>query len=425
MTLLAVPGAAHQGRTRTPASGSDLEPSRHSRCDAVAVTTAGPLERAPHRRLARAADGRALGGVAAGVAEHLGLSSVVVRAAFVLLALTGGAGVAMYAALWVLVPQVEGGAREVGRPQLVALGAFGLGSLLLLATTGLVSPRVLPLLAAGAGVALLWRQADQAQRTRWRASASGRRGGLLAVALGAGLLVLGLTGFLASIGELGRAREGLLSTVVVVAGLAVLTGPWWLQVSNDLRAERRERIRSQERAEVAAHVHDSVLQTLALIRRAADDPREVVRLARTQERELRRWLYTPVVPEQVAFAGALEQAAAEVEEAHGTTVEVVVVGDCPTTPTLLALIAAAREAMVNAARHSGAPTVSLYAEVGDDRVEVFVRDRGCGFAPDGVPADRFGLAQSVVGRMERHGGRAVLRSAVGEGTEVRLAVSRA
>lgn len=389
------------------------------------MTTAGPVERAPHRRLVRAADGRALGGVAAGVAEHLGLSPVVVRAAFVLLALTGGAGVAMYAALWVLVPQAEGAGREDGRPQLVALGAFGLGSLLLLATTGLVSPRVLPLLAAGAGVALLWRQADQAQRTRWRASASGRRGGLLALALGAGLLVLGLTGFLASIGELGRAREGLLSTVVVVAGLAVLTGPWWLQVSNDLRAERRERIRSQERAEVAAHVHDSVLQTLALIRKAADDPREVVRLARTQERELRGWLYTPTAPEQVAFAGALEQAAAEVEETHGTTVEVVVVGDCPTTPTLLALVAAAREAMVNAARHSGAPTVSLYAEVGDDRVEVFVRDRGCGFDPDGVPADRFGLSQSVVGRMERHGGHAVLRSAVGEGTEVRLEVSRA
>jgi len=388
------------------------------------VTTAVPVERAPHRRLVRAADGRALGGVAAGIADHLGLSPVLVRCAFVLLSLAGGAGIAMYGALWALVPQAAGGARPEGRAQIVALGAVGLGALLLLAAAGLLSPRVLPLMAATAGVALLWHQADQAQRSRWRASASGRRGGLLSVAVGLGLLVLGLTGFLASIGELGRAREGLLSTAVVVAGLAVLTGPWWLRTAHDLRAERRERIRSQERAEVAAHVHDSVLQTLALIRKAAEDPREVVRLARTQERELRGWLYTPTTPEQAAFAGALEQVAAEVEEAHGTTVEVVVVGDCPTSPTLLAVVAAAREALVNAAKHSGAATVSLYAEVTDDRVEVFVRDRGRGFDPAGVPADRFGLTQSVVGRMERHGGRAIVRSSAGQGTEIRLEVGR-
>ena len=152
---------------------------------------------------------------------------------------------------------------------------------------------------------------------------------------------------------------------------------------------------------------------------------EVSRLARTQERELRGWLYTPAPAQELAFAGALEQVAAEVEEAHGVTVDTVVVGDCPTTPSLHAAVAATREALSNAARHSGATTVSLYAEVAADRVEVFVRDRGCGFAPDGVPADRFGLSQSVVGRMERHGGRAVVRSAVGEGTEVRLEVSRA
>ena len=388
------------------------------------TTAAGLVERAPHRRLLRAADGRALGGVAAGLAQHLGLSPVVVRVAFVVLTLTGGAGIAMYAALWALVPQAAGSVREQGRPQQVALVALGLGGLLLLATIGLLSLRVLPLLAAAAGVALVWHQADQAQRTRWRTSASGRRGGLLVLAVGAGLLVLGLTGFLASIGELGRAREGLLSTAVVVAGLAVLTGPWWLRTANDLRVERRERIRSQERAEVAAHVHDSVLQTLALIRRAADDPREVVRLARTQERELRGWLYAPAAPEQMVFAGALEHAAADVEEAHGVTVEAVVVGDCPTTPTLLALVAATREAMVNAAKHSGQQAISLYAEVGDERVEVFVRDRGRGFDPTAVPADRFGLAQSVVGRMERHGGRALVRSAPGEGTEVRLEVGR-
>jgi signal transduction histidine kinase len=204
----------------------------------------------------------------------------------------------------------------------------------------------------------------------------------------------------------------------------VLTAPFWLRMTADLSAERRERIRSQERAEVAAHVHDSVLQTLALIQKAADDPREVTRLARGQERELRGWLYRPAGDAQVAFAASLEQAAAEVEEAHRTPVDVVVVGDCAAEPKLGALVAAAREAMVNAAKHSGAVQVSVFAEVESDRVTVFVRDRGVGFEPAAVAPDRYGLAESVVGRMERNGGIAVVRSVPGEGTEVRLEVPR-
>jgi signal transduction histidine kinase len=236
---------------------------------------------------------------------------------------------------------------------------------------------------------------------------------------------VGLAGFLASRGQLGAARDGLASTLVVVIGLAVLTAPFWLRMTADLRAERRERIRSQERAEVAAHVHDSVLQTLALIQKAAEDPREVTRLARGQERELRGWLYRPAgVGTDVQLAAALEQAAAEVEEAHRTPVEVVVVGDCPADPGVGALVAAAREAMVNAAKHSGAALVQVYAEVEPGRVAVFVRDRGAGFNPSLVPADRYGLAQSVIGRMERNGGSAEVRSAPGEGTEVRLEVPR-
>ena len=384
--------------------------------------------RAPARRLERATSGRALGGVAAGVAEHLGLSPLVVRLAFVLLALSGGAGVAMYGALWVLVPQAAGPAAEgrrgasTERVQLLALGALGLGGLLLLRAWGLASPALVPLMVVGGGVALVWRQADDAQRAR-RRTVGGR--GPLVVAVGAALVVAGLIGFLATRGELQQAREGLVSTVAVVVGLVVLSGPWWLRMAADLREERRERIRVEERAEVAAHVHDSVLQTLALIRKAADDPREVSRLARTQERELRSWLYARA-PEAaqagLALAGALEQAAAEVEEAHGIAVEVVTVGDCPASPPLTALVAAAREALVNAAKHAQVETVQVYAEVGDERVEVFVRDRGVGFDAAAVPDDRYGLAQSVVGRMERHGGRAVVRSTPGAGTEVRLEV---
>ena len=390
----------------------------------MSTATAAPEDvRPPVRRLVRATSGRALGGVAAGTAEHLGLSVLVVRLAFLLLALYGGAGIAMYAALWVLVPQGEVVAERGTdlRVQLLALAALGGGGLLLLQATGLTSPALLPLLLVGGGVALVDRQADAAQRARWRTA--GTRGPLL-VASGAVLVIAGLVGFLATRGELQAAREGLLSTSVAVLGLAVLTAPWWYRMAADLRAEQRERIRAQERAEVAAHVHDSVLQTLALIRKAADDPREVSRLARTQERELRGWLYAPSGSAEGSVATALQEAAAEVELAHGVEVEVVCVGDCPSTPALQALVAAAREALVNAAKHSGAPAASLYAEVGPERVEVYVRDRGCGFDAATVADDRYGLAQSVVGRMERHGGRAVVRSAPGQGTEVRLEVER-
>ena len=332
-------------------------------------------------------------------------------------------GVALYAALWLLAPMsdVRGPRRLDDRVQLLALSALGLGGLLWLQGVGLASPALLPLVVVGGGVALVWRQADEAQRQRWR-TARGR--GPLVVLVGAALVAAGVIGFLASRGELQQAREGLLSTIVVLLGVALLTGPWWLRMAADLRDERRERIRSQERAEVAAHVHDSVLQTLALIRKASEDPREVSRLARTQERELRGWLYARQPVEVSTVAGGLEAVAAEVEEAHGIAVEVVVVGDCDASPPLQALVAAAREALVNAAKHAGVDTVSLYAEVTPGCVEVFVKDRGCGFDADAVPDDRFGLAQSVVGRMERHGGKAVVRSSPGAGTEVRLEVSR-
>lgn len=391
-----------------------------------------------HRKVVRAAQGRYVGGVAAGIADHLGLAPRVVRLVFVALTLVHGMGLAMYGAFWLLMPQhspaaspddptVAGPeeARDHDRVRVLAAAAIAVGGLVLLEQYGLASPVVLPLLVVAAGLAVVWQQSDAAQRARWR-SPGNLRVRLLALVGGGLLLLTGLAGFLASIGQLGQAREGLVSTVVVVAGLAVLTAPWWVRTTTDLRAERQERIRSQGRAEVAAHVHDSVLQTLALIRKAADDPREVNRLARVQERELRGWLYAPSPPASLDLfvAAALEKAAAEVEEAHGVTVDTVVVGDCPLGPSLTALVAATREALVNAARHSGAPSVSLYAEVEPDRVEVFVRDRGTGFDPAAVPPDRFGLSQSITGRMERHEGTASVRSAPETGTEVRLEVRR-
>jgi signal transduction histidine kinase len=199
-----------------------------------------------------------------------------------------------------------------------------------------------------------------------------------------------------------------------------------VRMARDLTAERSARIREQERAEVAAHVHDSVLHTLTLIQRHVDDPREVARLARSQERELRGWLYRPADGSAGAtqLGATLEAAAAEVEDAHGVAIEVVVVGDCPLDDRLVAVRDAAREAMVNAAKYAKGAPVSMYAEVEPDQVTVFVRDRGPGFDPDTVPADRLGLRQSVVGRMARHGGRAIVTSEPGEGTEVQLEMPR-
>jgi signal transduction histidine kinase len=187
-----------------------------------------------------------------------------------------------------------------------------------------------------------------------------------------------------------------------------------------LQDERAERVRTQERADVAAHLHDSVLQTLALIQRQASDPKAVATLARTQERELRRWLFAADDDDPTTLKAALRSAAGDVEATHTIPVELVVVGDVALDEHTTALVKSTREAMVNAAKHSGASRIDVYAEVASDQVEIFVRDRGRGFDPAGIPTDRMGVRGSVVDRMERHGGSAVIGSEPGNGTEVRL-----
>jgi len=176
---------------------------------------------------------------------------------------------------------------------------------------------------------------------------------------------------------------------------------------------------------MAAHLHDSVLQTLALIQKRAEDPREVAGLARRQERELRHWLLGGPEPTgQETMAGALERAAAEVEELHRVPIEVVTVGDGPLDGRLEAIVAAAREAMTNAAKFAGSERVDLYAEVQPDRVGVFVRDRGVGFDLQAIPPDRRGVRDSIIGRMERHRGSAAVHSTPGQGTEIELEMAR-
>jgi signal transduction histidine kinase len=276
---------------------------------------------------------------------------------------------------------------------------------------------VVPLLLAGAGVAVIWRQFD-ADATLARGHA---RWGL---AGGAVLGVAGVALLLATTGQLANARNGFTATVVILVGIALATAPLWRRMLDQRAAERAAVIRSEERAAVAAHLHDSVLQTLALIQRHAEDPTVVGRLARSQERELRAWLYEPTVATGGTWAGLVARLVAEVEADHAVTVEQVVVGDLPVDEAVAALGQAAKEAVVNAAKHSGAAGVALYSEVTPGSVTVFVRDRGTGFDPAGVPADRRGLRDSVVGRLTRLGGTANVRSAPGEGTEVELCLPR-
>jgi signal transduction histidine kinase len=390
---------------------------------------AGPVA-AP--RMYRSSDGRVLAGVARGLADHLGVDVLLVRLAFILLAAAGGAGVVMYGLFWVFAPQNPFEAdqprdRERDLTMLLALGSLTIGGLLLLHALGLgFGPGLaVPLAVVGIGVAILWRQADDDARQRWRAATGAHRlTGAARVGVGAALVIVGAGAILVGPARMGGTTGGLVAALVVVAGLALVSSPWWLQMARELSAERNARIREQERAEVAAHVHDSVLHTLTLIQRHVDDPREVTRLARSQERELRGWLYRGRADPDQDLAAALERAAAEVEDAHGIAIEVVVVGDCPMDEHLAALRDAAREALVNAAKYAGGAPVSLYAEVEPDQVTAFVRDRGPGFDPDDVPEDRLGLRQSVRGRMSRNGGTAVVRSAPGDGTEVQLEMPR-
>ena len=402
-----------------------------------------------------------VGGVASGLALHLGIEVWVVRVAFVMLAVTGGAGVAMYAAFWALVPLAPAGepfpdaapapasagvSRESGRAAradarvvreeqsdrlgpLLALGAVALGGLLVAQQLGLgpSAPIAVPLVVVGLGVAVLWRVADDTARERLLRTAGATGGGRawVRIVIGVVFVLVGAAAVLGARGGVQAAVDGLAGALVVVGGVALVAGPWVARTARDLRDERRERIRSQERAELAAHVHDSVVQTLTLIQRNADDPREVTRLARAEERALRQWLYRPGTQQPGSLQAALEAAAADVEDVHGGAVEVVVVGDTTVDDRLGALVQASREAMVNAAKYAAdAGPVSVYAEVDDEQVQVFVRDRGPGFDLDAVPEDRLGVRQSIIGRMQRHGGKAEVVTAPGEGAEVRLSMPR-
>lgn len=427
--------------------------------DQVMSVTARPTETEEPavRKLYRSADGRMLGGVARGLAGHLGLPVVWVRLLFLALFMADGLGALLYAVFWIVVPLGVGGRaaeprsvfettpdgrrrlRKPDKGQLFALVALLVGAAVFVGnvdTNGTANRYVWPTLLIGAGVVLVWRQADNARRARWATLATdSRRRRLVQLAralAGVALVGMGLTVFMVVRGSAAQLGNVLTAAIAVIAGVALLAGPWLVRMTQDLSEERTMRIRAQERAEVAAHVHDSVLHTLTLIQRNADDPGEVRRLARAQERELRNWLYRPEGTgkdedeEPDTLAEAVKRTAAEVEDKHGVPLEVVVVGDCPLDEKLAAQMQAAREAMVNAAKYGGAGgAVQVYAEVEGRAVFVSVRDRGPGFDLDAVPGDRMGVRESIIGRMQRNGGTARLRTVPGGGTEVELEMERA
>jgi signal transduction histidine kinase len=393
--------------------------------------------------LVRSRDDRVVAGVCAGVARWLGVEPLVVRLAAAVLTLANGIGMLVYLAAWIVLPEERTG--EDGTPAdgaaprrsvelAVAVGCITLGVLLLIRWTIPFFPDhiVWPAAVAATGFAVVWTRVDEIDRDRWRevgARLPGnpvealRGGGAVwaRVLLGGVLLLLGLGLFFGTndaFQTLGQAGIAVLATAV---GGGVLLGPWIVRLWNQSRSEARERMRAEARADMAAHLHDSVLQTLALIQRHAEEPEQSRSLARRQERALRAWLYDERPPDGAAgtLVSGLDRMTDEVEADHrGVAVDVVTVGDRPVDVHLDALLGAVREAVVNAAKHSGASEVSVYVEVEGDRVEAFVRDRGRGFDPAATAGDRRGIADSIVGRMRRHGGRAQVHSTPGEGTEV-------
>ncbi|MEV7972527.1 PspC domain-containing protein [Cellulomonas sp. NPDC089187] len=407
--------------------------------------------RPPLRRPER---GRVLGGVAAGLAVHLGVSVRMVRLLFVVLTPVAFFGPLLYVFWWVTVPLGDAEQMTDTRPawqtrlapvlsparveQLRRLpwGQIAVGAALVVSAAALLLNRsgssigsgwLVPVLLLAAGAALAWSQLDAVQKER----KGGARNRVSVLRLVGGLVIAGV-GVLLLVGketEPAVLVQSTVAAVAVLAGVALVLAPWWLRLVRALGDERLARARESERADIAAHLHDSVLQTLALIRARADDATEVARLARAQERELRAWLYDDRPEPGTSVVAVLREIVAEIEDTRvgpsgeAVTIDVVVVGDCEPDQNTDALLQATREALLNAVRH-GRPPVSCYLEAGPTEVEAFVRDRGTGFDLDAVPSDRFGVRESILGRVRRRGGTASVVCKDGGGTEVRLQVPR-
>ena len=374
-------------------------------------TAAGPLGRLPSLpSVERTEHDRVVAGVCSGIALALGVDATVVRLVSAILALAGGSGIVLYLGAW-LLPPPPGKAERRAVAKGAGIGLLLIAGLFAMRGLGLEDSLLISAALIAAGIVLV--------------SPRGRAGrGRVSLALGGVLVVVGTVIYVNETGGPFGGDAGPLAPGAVAIALAAVVGPWLWQLARERDAERLERIRSQERADVAARVHDSVLQTLALVQRDAEDPRRVATVARQQERGLRGWLYGHPSQREGTVVAAVERAAADVEQLHGVRVDVVTAGDAPLDDALDALVLAAREAMTNAAKFSGAEEVSVYVEAAEVGVTAYVRDRGRGFDLDAVADDRMGVKGSIVNRMARHGGTATVRSRPGEGTEVRLEITR-
>lgn len=374
-------------------------------------------------------DDRWLTGTASGIAVELGVQPLVIRASFMLLLLAGGAGGALYILAWAVLsgsaerlpdhyePQPKGATvthRNLG------VGIVVLGMLLLLdfGNIGFVGNVVWPAGFVFVGALIAW---SHGRNLNEGISSAARVMAGLAVGIG------GAIAFATANLSPGQGLFALVFSLALLGGIGVILAPSLMRIGSALDTERQERIRADERAEVATHLHDSVLQTLSLIQRHAGDPVTTAQLARRQERELRNWLYTPQSPEgTMRVSAALQDMATKVEADHGVDVEVVVVGDvameAQADASLLALLGATKEAVTNAAKHSGSSRIDVFTEIRDGAAEVFIRDTGAGFDPEDIDGDRRGIVDSIRGRMDRHGGTAAIHSVPGEGTEVELTI---
>ena len=385
-------------------------------------------------RVHRRDGGRVIGGVAGGVADHLGVDAFRVRVVFVVLSALAGAGVCAYGLLWFMCPPGTDTEPPTSSERRQGIGLAIVGVVAVVSVgfvaSGTPAQFLIPRVVVAVGASLVWRELDSTWRPR---SASARAITWTRIAGGATLVVIGLVVVvLAGNNRIGGLSTTLLAVAATVLGVLLLTIPLWLRMARMLGAERAARIRNAEREEIAAHLHDSVLQTLALIQKRSGHAEEVQRLARSQERELRRYLFEGEGQQSDSLTTALKAVAAEVEDHYGVEVEVVTVGDVTADDPSwsgdhrrwAALIAATREALVNAAKHSGERSVDVYAEVESSQVEVFVRDRGVGFDPDQVPEDRRGVSGSIKARVQRHGGSVEIKSSAGRGVDVRMSMPR-
>jgi signal transduction histidine kinase len=428
---------------------------RHSDLTIHRMSAPEPTSRYSWRPVRSSTD-RVIAGLAGGLAEQLRIDPVVIRLAFIVLAFAGGFGALLYGLLWLISTDAPpataalpaAATRRTNEPRHVLAVALVVAGMLLILRelhVWLGDGLVWPVAVAALGSAVIWNRTDGPGRARLqmvtstlpREAFEGVRTGRaprVRIVAGSVLVVAGMAALLAANNVFAAARVArgvAVAVAVTIAGVALILGPWVFRLLRQVTEERRNRIRSEERAEMAAHLHDSVLQTLAMIQRSSS-AQEMSSLARGQERELRAWLYGrskagPNGRSRADGAGrgellsvVLDEQAARIERRCHVPVEVVVVGDAPFGERLRPIVEAAGEAITNASRHSGAVSVAVYCEVGPDAVNIYVRDEGHGFDTARVPKDRHGVTESIIGRMERGGGVATISSDPSEGTEVHL-----